>query len=153
MKCAQFHVYRQYIAHRGTKCNRKQVVARGTYDIKALARTINRRREEYNRRHPDRPLPITPALSRILENDDEYVPYRSRAGNKRRRPLVNPGIATLIEIAAALETTVGDLLGERPYQITADDRRQIRDFLRWLSRLLELDAFDSEHAPRNSRGR
>jgi hypothetical protein len=115
-------------------------VARGGYDIKALARTINRRREEYNRQHPERPLPITSSLSRILENDDDYVPYRTRADNKRRRAATNPSISTVVEIAAALGTTVGDLLGERAYRVTAADRRRLREFVRWLTVLLELDA-------------
>jgi hypothetical protein len=117
-------------------------VARGGYDIKALARTINRRREEYNQKHPDQPLPITSALSRILENDDEYVPYRMRAGNKRRQPAVNPGIATLVEIATQLGTTVGDLLGERAYRVTTNERRKLREFVHWLTALFDLDAAD-----------
>jgi hypothetical protein len=115
-------------------------VARGGYDIRALAKAINRRREEYNRRHPEQPLPITSALSRILENDDEYVPYRTRAGNKQRRPAVNPGIATLVQIAAQLGTTVGDLLGERAYRMTTVERRKLRDVVRWLTALFDLDA-------------
>jgi hypothetical protein len=117
-------------------------VARGGYDIKALARTINRRREEYNQKHPDQPLPITSALSRILENDEEYVPYRMRADNKRRRPAVNPGIATLVEIATQLGTTVGDLLGERAYRVTTNERRKLREFVQWLTALFDLDAAD-----------
>jgi hypothetical protein len=117
-------------------------VARGSYDIKVLARTINRRREEYNRKHPDKALPITSALSRILENDEEYVPYRTRAGNKRRRPAVNPGIFTLVEIAAQLGTTVGDLLGERAFRVTTNERRKLREFVLWLTALFDLDAVD-----------
>ncbi|HEX6640144.1 MAG TPA: hypothetical protein VF215_03485 [Thermoanaerobaculia bacterium] len=123
-------------------------MARGGYDIRALARTINRRREEYNRRHPDRPLPITPALSRILENDDDYVPYRTRAGNKRRPPIVNPGIATLVEIAAQLGTTVGDLLGERAYRVTTIERRKLREFMRWMTVLFDLDAPELDEPPK-----
>jgi hypothetical protein len=123
-------------------------VARGGYDIRALARTINRRREEYNRRHPDQPLPITPALSRILENDDDYVPYRTRTGNKRRPPIVNPGIATLVEIAAQLGTTVGDLLGERAYRVTTIERRKLREFVRWMTVLFDLDAPELDEPPK-----
>jgi hypothetical protein len=126
-------------------------VARGGYDIKALAKTINRRREEYNRSHPDQPLPITPALSRILENDDDYVPYRTRAGNKRRPPIVNPGVATLVEIAAQLETTVGDLLGERAYRMTTIERRKLREFIRWLTALFDLDAPELDEPPSSRR--
>lgn len=124
------------------QCNNVSLVERGGYDIKALARTINRRREEYNRLHPDQPLSITSALSRILENDDEYVPYRTRAGNKRRPAATNPGIATLVEIAAQLDTTVGDLLGERAYRVTTSERRKLREFVRWLTALFDLDAPD-----------
>jgi hypothetical protein len=119
-------------------------VAKRGFDIKAVARTINRRREEYNRRHPEKPVPITPSLSRILENDDDYVPYRNRSRSKQRRPAMNPGIATLVEIADALGTTVGDLLGERPYRISSEDRRRIRDFVRWLSALLDLESLDND---------
>lgn len=114
-------------------------MARRRFDIKALARTINRRRDEYNREHPDHPIPITPALSRILENDEEYVPYRTRAAKKQRRPPENPRIGTLVEIADALGTTVGDLLGEQPYTITFADRRRLRRFVRYLTTLFDLD--------------
>lgn len=127
------------------------LVARGGYDIKALARTINRRREEHNRRYPDRPLLITSSLSRILENDDDYVPYRARADNKRRRPAVNPGIATLVEIASTLGTTVGDLLGERAYRVTTAERRKLRDFVRWLTTLFDLEAPDLDEPGPSSR--
>jgi hypothetical protein len=126
-------------------------VARGSFDIRTLARTINRRREQYNREHPDRPLPITSALSRILENDDQYVPYRARAGNKRRQPAVNPGIATLVEIAAALDTTVGDLLGERAFRVTTAERRKLREVVRWLTTLFDLDAPDLDDRGVSSR--
>jgi len=111
------------------------------FDIRALARTINRRREEFNQRHPERPVAITPVMSRILENDDDYIPYRSRtSGSKRRPPAINPAISTVIEIAASLETTVGDLLGEPAYRVTIADRRRLREFVRYLIALFELDS-------------
>jgi transcriptional regulator with XRE-family HTH domain len=82
------------------------------FDIVVLARRINQRRKEHNRLHPDRPARITSAMSRILENDPGYIPHRERRDGKQQRPSRNPGIATLVRIAAALGTTVGDLLGE-----------------------------------------
>jgi len=113
-------------------------MGRNGFDIRTLAKTINRRREEYNRRHPDHPVAITPAMSRILANDEEYVPYRSRAAGPLRRPAVNPAISTLIEIAASLETTVGDLLGEPAYRITPADRKRLREIVAYLTALFDL---------------
>jgi hypothetical protein len=110
-------------------------VSRGGFDIKALAKAINRRRLEHNRLHPGRPLRITPALSRILENDDEYVPYRRRDSGKRRRAAKNPSIRTLVNIARMLDTTVGDLLGEPKSPISPADRRRILDFAAYLTSL------------------
>lgn len=109
------------------------------FDIVALAKTINRRRREFNERHPERPVAITPAMSRILENDDSYVPSRRRTARKRRRAAaVNPSIATVMEIAAALDTTVGDLLGEPAYRITRADRRRLREIVDYLNALFDL---------------
>jgi hypothetical protein len=109
------------------------------FDIVALAKAINRRRQEYNERHPDKPVPITPAMSRILENDESYVPYRRRVARRRRRTAaINPSISTVVEIAAALDTTVGDLLGEAPYRITLADRRRLREIVAYLKMLFEL---------------
>jgi len=116
-------------------------MGRREFDIVALAKRINQRREEYNRLHRQNPVAITPAMSRILENDEEYIPYRSRTkGRKRRPPAMNPTISTLVEIAAALETTVGDLLREPAYRVTVADRRRIRDFVRYLTMLFDLDS-------------
>ena len=109
------------------------------FDIVALAKAINRRRQEYNERHPNKPVPITPAMSRILENDDSYVPYRRRIARLRRRTAaVNPSIATVVEIASALETTVGNLLGEPAYRITLADRRRLREIVAYLTTLFDL---------------
>ena len=109
------------------------------YDIKALAKTINRRREEYNRLHPSRPVRITPAMSRILENDDEYVPSRRRTPGKRRRPATNPSIRTIVNIARALGTTVGDLLGEPTTHLSPADRQRVIEFARYLTSLLRFE--------------
>lgn len=109
------------------------------FDIVTLAKRINRRRVEYNRLHPDTPVAISSAMSRILENDDEYIPYRERATvRKRRRAAMNPAISTLVEIAAALDTTVGDLLGEPAYRITLADRRRLREIVAYLTTLFDL---------------
>ena len=112
---------------------------REPFDIRALAKAINRRREEFNGRHPDRPVPITGVLARILEADPDYVPRRRRKAGRRRYQAVNPSIGSVVEIAAALGTTVGALLGERAYRITNVDRERVREFVRFLSALFELD--------------
>ena len=91
-----------------------------SFDIVALAERIHRQLSAYEDRHGVRPK-ITPALSRILENDPTYVPYRERAATKHRKPSVNPSISTVAEIAATLECTVAGLLGE--IAITEDDAR------------------------------
>jgi len=112
---------------------------REPFDIRALARAINRRREEFNQRHPDRPVLITGVLARILEADPDYVPRRRRKAGRRRSQAVNPSIGSVAGIAAALDTTVGDLLGERAYRITNADRERVRDFVRYLTALFDLD--------------
>lgn len=106
------------------------------FDIKALAKAINRRREEYNRLHPARPVRITPAMSRILENDENYIPSRRRMTRKRRAPAANPSIRTLVSIARALDTTVGDLLGEQICQMPPADRQHVLHVVHYLTGLL-----------------
>lgn len=113
-------------------------------DIRALARQVHRRWKEYRRRHPGMSLPIDDTLSRILEHDPAYRPMRPRAAERRRPPLRNPGVFTLKAIANALETTVGDLLGEPGYATPRDalsisDRRKLRDTVDLLRRLFDLD--------------
>lgn len=113
-------------------------------DIRALARQVHRRWKEYRRRHPGMSLPIDDTLSRILEHDPAYRPMRPRAAERRRLPLRNPGVFTLKAIANALETTVGDLLGEPGYATPRDalsisDRRKLRDAVHLLRRLFDLD--------------
>ena len=107
-----------------------------TFDIKTVAKAINRRRQEHNRLHPERPVRITPAMSRILENDDDYMPYRERTRGKRQRPVTNPTLKTMVSIARALETTVGDLLGEPPIHFPPADRQRVIEFVRYLTSLL-----------------
>lgn len=126
----------------------------GGYDSQAMAKRINRRRQEYNREHPDRPLRITPAMSRILELDDEYIPYRGRRSPRRPRAAANPTIATLVTIARALGTTVGDLLGESAYQLSQTDRRRLRELVRYLEERFDLNALELDGtAPARGRTR
>ncbi|HXA17148.1 MAG TPA: hypothetical protein VN380_09165 [Thermoanaerobaculia bacterium] len=71
-------------------------------------------------------------LSRPLENDPGYEPYRKRDPDKQRGPVVAPGIFTIKQIAEQLDTTVGDLLGEREFDVTIGDHRRIRELLEFL---------------------
>ena len=88
-------------------------------------------RIEYNDSHEQRAR-ITPAMSRILENDPDYEPYRPRKGSRRPRAAQAPSIVSLIEIADILNTTVADLLGEpAPSSFgTRPERDRVRTFLR-----------------------
>jgi len=106
----------------------------GEFDIVALAKRINTLREEWNRAHRDR-IAVTPSMSRILENDPDYLPYRgARRQGKRHRPVRNPRIGTLVDIAAALHTTVGDLLGEPPRSaLTPIAREKAKAALRFVA--------------------
>jgi hypothetical protein len=102
------------------------------FDIRALAKRIHARRRDFEREFHVR-VPVTPGMSRLLEHDDEYLPYRPRIYRPQRRKLVyNPSIAGLIEIAESLHTTVGELLGERGFQFTNEDRRALRSAVRTL---------------------
>jgi adenylate kinase len=112
---------------------------REPFDIRALAQAIHQRRLELKRARPHLKVPITPAMSRILEADPGYVPRRRRRDGRQRREAVNPSIGTVAEIATALGTTVGALLGERAYRITNADRERVREFVRFLTVLFELD--------------
>lgn len=105
------------------------------FDVIALAKRINQRREEFNRLYPNTPVRITSAMSRILENDPDYVPYRRRAGTRRRQPSRNPTVRTLVEIADALGTTVGDLLGEK-FILAPADRAIVAGGLRVIEKIL-----------------
>ena len=83
-------------------------------------------------------------MSRILENDDDYTPYRERMHGKRQRPVTNPTLKTIVKIANALDTTVGDLLGEPGYHISPADRTRILQFVRYLATLLRLEMSERE---------
>src|SRR5438045_2494456 len=100
----------------------------------ALAKAIHAAIRAYNRRHPHQPFAIDDAASRILENDPDYHPPRKRMENKEREPTVNPGIFTVLPIAQKLETTVGELLAERGFEMTKSDLRS----LRWMADYLQM---------------
>ena len=119
-------------------------MAIATRDIRALATRVHQRWLEYRRRNPGRSVPITDTLSRILEHSPAYRPLRPRAEHRQRPPLHNPGVFTLQAIADALETTVGDLLGEPSHTSIRDavspaDRRKLRDAVLLLRELFDLD--------------
>jgi len=109
------------------------------FDIRALAKAIRHRRAELQRSRPRQVVPITPAMSRILEADPDYVPRRRRKAGRRRSQAVNPSIGSVVEIATSLDTTVGALLGERAYRITNADRERVRVFVTYLTNLFELE--------------
>lgn len=106
-----------------------------TFDVVALAKRINQRREEYNRLHPFKPVRITSALSRLVECDPDYRPSRRRSEGKHQRAVVNPSIRSLVAIAEALGTTVGDLLDE-PRSLTPMERARLTMAARTLAQML-----------------
>jgi hypothetical protein len=113
-------------------------------DIRALAKRVHLRWLQYRRRYPGMSVPISDTLSRILEHEPEYRPLRARSPLRRRPSLQNPGVFTLKEVADALETTVGDLLGEPAHTSIRDllsraDRRKLRDAITLLRDLFDLD--------------
>jgi hypothetical protein len=116
----------------------------GVRDMRTLAQRVHRRWLEFRRRNPGMSVPIGDTLSRILEHAPGYQSPRKRAPFRQRQPLRNPGIFTVQEIAATLETTVGDLLGEPGYVSVRDflspaERRKLRDALALLSDLFDLE--------------
>lgn len=124
-------------------------------DIRALATRAHRRWLEYRRRYPGMSVPISDTLSRILEHDPDYRPLRPRSPSRQRPPLQNPGVFTLKEVADALETTVGDLLGEPGYVsirdlVSREERRKLRDAVVLLRDFFDLDdesLIDADPAP------
>jgi SOS-response transcriptional repressor LexA len=109
---------------------------------KALAKAIHAAVDAYNRRFPNNPFAIDDATSRILENDPDYHPPRKRMENKEREPTVNPGIFTVLAIATRLETTLGELLSERGFELTKSDLRSFR----WISDFFRM-RFPIEEVP------
>ena len=96
-----------------------------------LARRINQCIESYNESHARR-VPITPAMSRILENDPDDVPYRPHRNSRSRGPASRPSLITIMEIAKALGTTVSHLIGERSDRLTSQDRRNLAAIAHYL---------------------
>ena len=129
--------------------------------MRRLAKRVHLRWLQYRRRYPGMSVPISDTLSRILEHEPDYRPLRPRLPFRRRPALQNPGVFTLKEVADALETTVGDLLGEPAHASIRDlvsraDRRKLRDAATLLRDLFDLDdetledpsaAMDEEAAP------
>ena len=107
--------------------------------IVALAKAINQRRLEFRERYQNEVFKRDGTVSRILENDPDYTPHRPRKKNKKRSPVLNPGVFTIQDIADRLRTTVGVLLGEKGFEITIDDRRRMREFIVFLSKRFALD--------------
>lgn len=71
----------------------------------ALAKAIHQRMREWEAVNAA-DFKIDNALSRILENDPDYAPYRPRAKDKARGPAVEPSVFTIKRIAERLDTTV-----------------------------------------------
>ena len=107
----------------------------------ALAKAIHRRMLEWEKFNGD-DFKKDNAMSRILENDPDYEPYRPRLAEKQRGPAVEPSVFTVKKIAERLDTTVSDLLGETTLDITISDRRRIRDWIEFLRQRLLLDTLD-----------
>lgn len=110
-------------------------------EIVALAKAVHRRLRDWEAAH-GQPLKISHNLSRLLENDPDYEPYRPRSEAKQRGPATAPGIFTIKRIAEQLDTTVGDLLGEREFDVTIGDRRRIRELMEFLRQRLALDSIE-----------
>lgn len=113
--------------------------ARVSGDPVALAKAINQRRLEFKQRFDGEVFKRDDHVSRILENDPDYVPHRPRRTGKKREPVRNPGVFTVQEIATKLHTTVGALLGETGFDVTLDDRRAMREFILYLTRRFQLN--------------
>lgn len=113
--------------------------------IQQLAQRLHLLRDEFARRHPGRSVPITDTLSRLLEHAPSYRPPRPRRPNRSARPpLIDPRISTIRRIAADLEVTVAELIGEAPPAlrpidtVTAAQRRTLREALGILHEVFDL---------------
>src|SRR5260221_5171744 len=113
-------------------------------DIITLAKRVHLRWLEYRRRNPGSSVPVADALSRLFELVPEYQPPRERSALRKTRSSKSPGVFKLQEVADALGTTVGDLLGEPAYASATDlipraHRRQLRHVVARLRELFDLD--------------
>lgn len=107
----------------------------------ALAKAIHRRMRDWEEARGQQ-FKINHNLSRLLENDPGYQPYRKRDPRKQRGPAKAPGVFTIKRLAEQLDTTVGDLLGEREFDVTVGDRRRIRELIEFLRQRLALDSIE-----------
>jgi hypothetical protein len=112
--------------------------------IGELAERAHQRWERYRRIHPGRSVPINDTISRLFEHAPDYLPMRERSTRKLRSPMQNPGVFTVQKMAAALGTTVGDLLEEPGYDaprdlLTPEQRRTLKDVTLLLRDLFDLD--------------
>jgi hypothetical protein len=107
------------------------------FDIVALAKRIAQRIAELDEMDGKR-VRISAAMSRILENDPDYLPYRRRVPDKRQRPVTNPSVRTLAAIADVLGTTVGDLLGE-PWPLSPSERAMLAKTVYVIRQLIDPD--------------
>lgn len=114
-------------------------------EIIALAKAVHRRMRDWEEAH-GMPFKKNYVMSRLLENDPDYEPYRPRDPEKQRGPSSAPGLFTIKRLAERLETTVGDLLGEREFDVTVGDRRRIRELLKFLQQRLALDSIEDRTA-------
>ena len=110
-------------------------------EIVALAKAIHRRMRDWEEAHGLQ-FKKDNVVSRLLENDPDYEPYRPRDPAKQRGPSTAPGVFTIKRLAERLDTTVGDLLGEREFDVTVGDRRRIRELIEFLRQRLALDTIE-----------
>lgn len=113
-------------------------------DISTLAKRVHERWLAYRRRHAGMSIPVNDTLSRLFEHVPEYTPHRERSPERQDRSAKSPGVFKLQQVADALETTVGDLLGEPGYEsprelLSTAQRRTLRDATLILRALFDLD--------------
>jgi hypothetical protein len=108
------------------------------FDMAAFAQRVHAQIRQYEAAHPGRRFKVDDTVSRILEHDPTYHPRRPRTAPRTRAPIMSPGIAKVVEIAAALDTTVGALLGERGFLLTREDVRTLRWIVWHLIRVFDL---------------
>lgn len=126
-------------------------------DVSALAKRVHERWLAYRRRNEGASIPVSDTLSRLFDHVPEYVPHRERSPERQDRSAKSPGVFKLQQVAEALETTVGDLLGEPGYEaprelLTVAQRRTLREATNILREFFDLDdesldrADDPQHA-------
>jgi hypothetical protein len=111
----------------------------GMFDMAAFAQRVHAQIRQYEASHPGRRFKIDDTVSRILEHDPTYRPRRRRPAQRARPSLMSPGIAKVVEIAAALDTTVGALLGEGGFLLTREDLGTLQWLVQHLIRVFDLE--------------